>query len=108
MKYIRKKRINPNEYIFHKKDGSPYSPGYFRKQLKKYAEKAGIMNFRPHGYRHTVATNLYKKGTKLQAIREYLGHRSEEMTKQYIDYVEQIIEAKSRAIFERRANKNEN
>ncbi|MDE6219628.1 MAG: hypothetical protein K2G51_04215 [Lachnospiraceae bacterium] len=35
---------------------------------------------------------MYSKGTSLQAIRDFLGHKSEEMTKQYVDYLSQMID----------------
>ena len=49
-------------------------------------DKYGISEtykFKSHGYRHTLATELYNDGANIQCIREYLGHSSEDMTKQF-------------------------
>ena len=43
-------------------------------------------------------------GTSLQAIRDFLGHKSEEMTKQYVDYLPDKIDKANEKYF----SKNEN
>jgi len=84
-------------YIFQGRDGGPYRTGTFRKKMRKELEKNGIdpqeYNFRPHDYRHTIATELFDDGVDLQGIREFLGHTSTDMTKQYIDYMDSRIDA---------------
>ena len=42
-------------------------------------------------FRHTLATRFYDDGVSLQTIRDYLGHVSENMTKQYVDYMPRKI-----------------
>ncbi|MCR4651142.1 MAG: site-specific integrase [Lachnospiraceae bacterium] len=89
--YIGRVEKKGEEFVFTKRDGiRAYDPGNFSKQIKKILDKAGISkeeyNFRAHGYRHGVGTRFYDSGVAIQAIRDYLGHRTEEMTKQYIDY----------------------
>ncbi len=88
--YISEIGKSGDEYIFSKRDGGAYNADYFSKQVKRLLLDAGITkeeyNFRPHGYRHTLATRFYDAGISLQIVREYLDHNSEEMTKQYIDY----------------------
>ena len=88
--YIAELGKSGEEYIFTAKGDRPYSSDYFRKKVKEMLINAGIdkeeYNFRPHGYRHTLATRLYDAGISIQIVREYLDHNSSEMTKQYIDY----------------------
>ena len=61
------------------------------KNFKAQCENLGIANseyvFKSHDYRHTLATRFYDNEVSLQTIRDYLGHYSEEMTKQYVDYM---------------------
>ena len=89
--YISKKHIRPKEYIFKAQDGKAYRYGTFVKNFKNQCEKSGIANseyvFKSHDYRHTLATQFYDHEVSLQTIRDYLGHYSEEMTKQYVDYM---------------------
>lgn len=96
--YIRKKNIRPGEYIFKSQDGGAYRVGTFVKYFKEKCQSLGIENseyaFRTHDYRHTLATQLFEDHVSLQTIRDYLGHYSEEMTKQYVDYMpKKVIEA---------------
>lgn len=93
------------EFVFTRCDGvRAYDPGYFSKQIKKILTANGISkdeyNFRAHGYRHGVGTRFYAAGVAIQAIRDYLGHRTEEMTKQYIDYTGKRVRDASYEYFE--------
>ena len=100
--YISKKHIRPKEYIFKAQDGKAYRYGTFMKNFKNQCEKLGIANseyvFKSHDYRHTLATQFYDHEVSLQTIRDYLGHYSEEMTKQYVDYMPKKV-AKANAEF---------
>lgn len=101
--YIKDNNIAADEYVFKNKDGGAYKSGTFRKKMKKIFEKHGIETrgyfFRAHDYRHTIASALYNDGTSVNAIRDYLGHRTSEMTKQYIDYVTEKVSAANEKYF---------
>ena len=107
--YITELGIKDDEFIFKNKKGGAYATGTFRKQIREHCEAKGIncgtYVFRAHDYRHTIATGLYKDGVSIQVLREYLGHRDSNMTKQYIDYLPEQIEHKSKIYF---ANRGEN
>lgn len=60
--------------------------------------------FKTHDYRHTLATRFYDDGVSIQTIRDYLGHFSEEMTKQYVDFMPKRIEKASDAYFKKPGN----
>ncbi len=103
--YIIRTGKRGGEYVFTRSDGlRPYDPGYFSRQINKLIAAAGISReeyrFRAHGYRHGVATRFHMAGVAIQAIRDYLGHRSDEMTKQYIDYVGEQVRQASYVYFE--------
>ena len=55
------------------------------------------MCIRDSDYRHNLATSMYGKGVSIQGVRDYLGHSSENMTKQYIDFMpERIVSAEDK------------
>lgn len=102
--YISKNGIGKDDYVFKSsKCGQPYKEGTFRKKVKAILDAHGI-NFRSHGFRHTVATDLYMNGCNIQAIREYLGHLSEEMTKHYIDHLPNAIDKLNEQYFASKGN----
>lgn len=97
--YIRKNHIGKSEYVFKSsKEGQPYRTGTFCKQIKELLAPYGL-TFRSHGYRHTMATDLYMAGCNIQSIREYLGHSSEDMTKHYIDHLPNKIDKQNEEYF---------
>lgn len=101
--YIRRHNIGPDDYLFTNQKGGPYNSGTFRGQMKKFCEERGIEGgdylFQSHDYRHTVATLFYDNGVSLQSVRDYLGHKHEEMTQQYVDYVPMKIAKESEEFF---------
>ena len=68
----------------------PFKTVTFSRQMKKelllYDETKDI-HFKSHDFRHTIATDIHMSGAPLQATRAFLGHVSEDMTKQYIDHL---------------------
>lgn len=98
-KYIEREHIRPKDYIFKGKDGGAYRGTTFRQEFQQYCDKNGIADgsyiFKTHDYRHTLATQFYDEDVSIQTIRDYLGHFSEEMTKQYVDFMPKRIEKAS-------------
>ena len=97
--YLKKKHIQADEYIFQNEKGGAYDAGAFSKKMSNYCKKLGLTCdgyiFRSHDYRHCVGTYLYYHGASIQAVRDYLGHKHEDMTKQYIDYIPKKIDKAS-------------
>lgn len=104
--YIKKLGKGGDEFVFCKRDGRAYDPGYFSRQVKEVLTASGIdkkeYDFRAHGYRHSLATRLHEANVAIQVIRDYLGHKTEEMTKQYIDYMGDKAEEASVDYFKRK------
>ena len=102
--YIRKNRIKPKEYIFKNQSGGAYRYAAFMKEFQKKCAQIGMAEFgyvfQSHDYRHTLATRFYDDGVSLQTIRDYLGHDTEEMTLQYIDYMPRKIDKTSEEFFQ--------
>ncbi|MFR2837065.1 MAG: tyrosine-type recombinase/integrase [[Clostridium] nexile] len=102
--YKKKYQIGPEEYLFKSKKGGAFRMLTLRYQMLKYCEKYQIANgeyiFKSHDYRHNLATLYYDSGISIQAVRDYLGHEYEEMTRQYVDYMPKKLEKASEAYFQ--------
>lgn len=102
--YIKENAIKPSDYVFPSKTNpnQPYRSATFKKQMHHYLDITGVSehyHFLSHGFRHTIATDLYMEGTNIQTIRQYLGHASIEMTKQYVDHLPGLIEKQNEDFF---------
>ena len=107
-KYIEKNHIRPKDYIFKGKNGGAYRVGTFRQEFQQHCIKNQIADgeyiFKTHDYRHTLATHFYDDGVSIQTIRDYLGHFSEDMTKQYVDFMPKRIAKANDAYFKKPGN----
>lgn len=106
---VEEKIENQNkDYIFKGKDGGAYRGTTFRQEFQQYCDKNEIVDgsyiFKTHDYRHTLATQFYDEDVSIQTIRDYLGHFSEEMTKQYVDFMPRRIEKASDTYFKKSEN----
>lgn len=71
-------------FVFLNRSGKPLSRVYFFRQVKLYAEKAGIeVSISPHTLRHCFATHLLENGAELRAVQEMLGHANIATTQIY-------------------------
>ncbi|MFR8174576.1 MAG: tyrosine-type recombinase/integrase [Roseburia faecis] len=102
--YKKKYQIGPEEYLFQNQKGGAFRYETFRCQMLKYCEMHQIADgeyiFRSHDYRHNLATLYYDSGISIQAVRDYLGHEYEEMTRQYVDYMPKKLEKASESYFQ--------
>lgn len=101
--YMEAQGIKNDDYVFKKKNG-PYTVGAFWHEMVDWCERFSIRCgdhvFQAHDYRHSVATLLYEHDVSLQAIRDFLGHKHEDMTRQYIDCIGKKLEQYGEAYFE--------
>ena len=80
----RKNKNRNSDYLFLNRYGEPVSRIYFFKQVKKYAQEAGIdVEISPHTLRHCFATHMLENGAELRAVQEMLGHTNIATTQIY-------------------------
>ena len=88
IKYINevrnKSKYKNSKYVFLNNQGCNLSRQYFWRQIKKYAEEAGIFqNVTPHTLRHSFATHLLENGAELRFVQAMLGHENIATTQIY-------------------------
>jgi integrase/recombinase XerD len=62
------------------------------KLVTKHLNEAGIPNASVHSLRHTFATHTIKRGTKLEVVRQALGHESLETTSIYVHLAQEMMD----------------
>lgn len=105
--YIKEQGIAPDEYVFQSQKGGPYDAGTFTVQMKKEFRKVGLKDyeFKAHDFRHSIGTTLNRNyQSSIEVIREFLGHNSSDMTKQYIDFVPELLDRKNKEYFSKKEN----
>ncbi len=78
---FKTKRRGNSPYVFGSENGKRFRD--VRKSFFTAMRKSGIINFRFHDLRHSVASHLAMSGVDLNTIREILGHKSLRMTIRY-------------------------
>ena len=104
--YISQNNIAHDGYVFRNSKGKAYNANTYSVRMVRFCEKYGISCkswvFRSHDYRHHIATALHEADASINVIRDFLGHKSEEMTKQYIDGMDNEIAKGQEEYFEMR------
>lgn len=99
MVYIERKKIGIDSYVFQNSKGGLFLSTHYWHEMVAWCKKQGIRCgdhvFQTHDYRHSVATALYERGASIQAIREFLGHKHENMTRRYIDCIQKHVDMSS-------------
>lgn len=74
--YIER-RPSDSPFVFPGRTKTGYAEIYnIEKTVKRACLRAGVEPFTPHGLRHFYATEMLKKGAKLEVVGRILGHSS--------------------------------
>jgi len=105
--YITDNKIREDEFVFKNHKGGAYDAGTFSKQFKRRLSELSIegYSFKSHDFRHTVATFLMAHGASIEVTRDYLGHKTTDMTMQYLDFMSAVLKKENEAIFEAETDK---
>ena len=89
-----KKLEKKSEMVFTTRTGGMLSPSNLRKMVYNYTDKAGITykQVSPHTFRHTFATDLYRKTKDLRLVQKALGHANLSTTQIYTHIVDDELE----------------
>ena len=83
--------------------GKKYTARSFEDAIMKQCLKSGILDgeyiFKGNGYQKELCKALYRNGTSIQAIREYMGYSTDETVKKYIGWVDEEVARKSEELF---------
>lgn len=81
-KYLRKRvDDNPALIVTERKPYRPVQKGWYEKMIHELGERARLdRNLTPHIFRHTFATNLLKRGARIEDVQKLLGHEKTSTT----------------------------
>lgn len=92
---LRPKLASP--YVFITKFQLPMGPRAIERAVAKYLAVAGIPAASVHTLRHTFATHQVKNGTKLDVVRQALGHASLATTSIYVSLAREEMDKELQA-----------
>ena len=85
-------KIDDEEALFLTKFEKPLGTRSIRNIVTKYLMEAGIPGASTHALRHTFATHHVRKGTKLDVVRQALGHESLATTSVYVGLAREVMD----------------
>lgn len=99
---VKEKRL-PQDIIFQDKNGKEYTAQAFRKRIVEGCQRIKILDgkyvFSGNDYQRSTAHYLFEKGMSISAIRDYLGHQNDRLTKEYLNIGQEELDKKSREYF---------
>jgi site-specific recombinase XerD len=81
-----------DSHLFISKFRNGLSARAIEHRITKHLKEAGIPNASVHTLRHTFATHTIKRGTKLEVVRQALGHESLETTSIYVHLAREMMD----------------
>ena len=102
LRYSEKNHIDIERLLFLNRD-KKYTARNFEEAITKQCLKFGILDgeyvFKGNGHQKELCKALYRNGTSIQAIREYMGYSTDETVKKYIGWVDEEVARKSNELF---------
>jgi integrase/recombinase XerC len=91
LRYRRTVSHEDNDPLFQTQTGTRLTPSGFRQVIRRISEKSNIP-FSAHDLRRTFATLSLKAGMNVLHLQSLLGHSSLEMTRRYVQMVEDDLQ----------------
>ena len=88
-KYLKERKDNDKALWFGKR--GRLSKRGIEVLIKRIGDRAGVHAY-PHKFRHTLATNMVRRGAPLPAVQQILGHENIGTTMVYVDVNKQTAE----------------
>jgi site-specific recombinase XerD len=85
-------KIEDEAALFLTKFEKPLGTRSIRNIVAKHLAEAGILGASTHALRHTFATHHVRKGTKLDVVRQALGHESLATTSVYVGLAREVMD----------------
>jgi site-specific recombinase XerD len=85
-------KVEDEAALFLTKFEQPLGTRSIRNIVAKYLAEAGIAGASAHALRHTFATHHVRKGTKLDVVRQALGHESLATTSVYVGLAREVMD----------------
>jgi site-specific recombinase XerD len=90
--YLATRPKNEDPRVFLSKFGRGLGPRGIEDIVSKYLEEAQIPNASVHTLRHTFATQMVKRGTGLETVRQALGHENLNTTQIYVHLAREVMD----------------
>lgn len=98
LKYSDRNHISVENLLFLN-NGKRFTTEGFQNAIMKQCRRAGIFTdeyvFKGNGYQKEVCKALYRSGTSIQVIRDYMGYQTDEMVKKNIGLLDEELVEKS-------------
>lgn len=103
IKYMQHNQKGIEEYLFLNNKGRRYTTAGFCDALMEHCSIHGILDgeyvFKGCDYQKEFCKMLYRNGTSIQAIREYMGYATDERVKEYVGWQDERISRASEQYF---------
>ena len=103
IKYMKRNQKEIEDYLFLNSRGKRYTTAGFCDAIRKQCLIHGILDgeyvFKGCDYQKEFCRMLYRNGTSIQAIREYMGYATDERVKEYIGWQDERIARASEQYF---------
>jgi len=79
-------RANPGkgyDPLIRRSNGQQFTRSAVERWARAWGEEAGVSACHPHRFRHTLATELLRRGVRLEVLQRLLGHVSITTTQAY-------------------------
>lgn len=86
LEYVNEYKVEQNDWLFKTYQGNKYNSQALNKFVKTIARKSGIKKrVYPYLFRHSLATNMIKRGTSILFVKEHFRHAFIETTMHYVN-----------------------